>query len=195
MTNETMMKGILHALNSIAGSLNPEYQPLDERIYDNQQRAFIIQKAKDYIKEKRRRYKDNIINFDWSTQIGCMACIIIDRRSKEVTHRGIYQDHLKRDYETRNDYISSALALANALGEVLPWTNDIPQPNMALIRHYVEYEGTTKTILRDADYKAKEEAGRSNKYCTLDSNHAIRGKIISDTNVNYGPLQIGESDI
>lgn len=195
MNKDTTLKGILHALNSIASSLNPEYQTLDKRIYDNQQRAFIIQKAKDYIKEKRRKYDGNIITFDWTTQIGCMACIIIDRRSEEVTHRGVYQHHLKRGYETRNDYISSALALANALDETLPWADNIPQPNMALIKHYVEYEGVTKTIVSSADYKINKEAGIGDNYCTPYSEYAKKGKIIDDTNVNYGPLLRGESDI
>lgn len=197
MTNETTMKGILHALNSIASSLNPEYQPLNKRIYDNQQRAFIIQKAKDYITEKRREYNvaaiDSSIRFDIDHQNNCATCTIFNRHNKQLTHRGIHQ--LKHENEVTNHHIAAALALANALDETLPWADNIPQPNITKIGHRVEYQDCIKTIVSSVDFERSSKRKNDFMHCTIFSEHAEKGEIVNDTDAIYDSLRIGESDI
>lgn len=179
MTNETMMKGILHALNSIASSLNHEYQPLNKRIYDNQQRAFIIQKAKDYITEKRKKYNATVIGssirFDIDYQNNCATCTIFNRHNRQFTHRGMYQ--LKHENEVTNDHIAAALALANALDETLPWADNIPQPNITKIGHRVEYQDCIKTIVSSVDFERSSKRKNDFMYCTIFSEHAEKVKL------------------
>lgn len=176
MNKDTTLKGILHALNSIASSLNTAYQPLDERVYDNEQREFIIDKAAAYIEEKKEASTFRTIDLDYDYGKDCVTCTIynFNGREKKLTHRAVH--YIDIDNEVGNMTIASAIALAKALGQEVEWLTNIPQPYEIKIGNTVQYNDERKVITN------KEPTTELNKlmYCVMNSEHAIKGRLVYD---------------
>ncbi|MFF2793501.1 hypothetical protein [Lysinibacillus xylanilyticus] len=156
----------------------------------NQQRAVIIEKAKQFIEDSkdvtggctgRKGYKHNLTGyadaeFVVNTEKRTIVCLLKRQLGREILGKGIAKCNPS---DVFNEHIGKAISLGRALGLDVSEFEQAVQPNEAVYGMIMERYSVK------GEYREVAPNYVHSKTCTLGSDTAMYGRIINDTSAIY----------